>query len=145
MIGASEGGAIVGLWFVEEQRYLPAEIGTWTTRPDEPALHRLGTWIDAYFRAGNPAIDFPLAPRGTAFRAAVWERLRKIPYGQTTTYGKIAATLTASPRAVGGAVGHNPISLVVPCHRVIGKDGGLTGFGGGLWRKKALLELEGAL
>ncbi|MDR1709779.1 MAG: methylated-DNA--[protein]-cysteine S-methyltransferase [Candidatus Accumulibacter sp.] len=152
MLGAAEGGAVVGLWFVEEQRFLPEERDGWRLRPDAPVLRRLGRWLDAYFAGQNPAIGFPLDARGSEFRRAVWAHLRAIPYGQTATYGGIAAAIGAEQRrcrppaaqAVGGAVGHNPIGIVIPCHRVVGADGSLTGYGGGLWRKTALLELEGA-
>lgn len=87
----------------------------------------------------------PLAPRGTAFQRRVWDALLAIPYGETRTYGELAAELGSSPRAIGTAVGKNPISVIVPCHRVLGADGSLTGYAGGLDRKETLLELEGAL
>ncbi|MDR1767050.1 MAG: methylated-DNA--[protein]-cysteine S-methyltransferase [Propionibacteriaceae bacterium] len=117
--------------------------------PPDPVLERLGEWLADYFAGGNPTIDFPLAPRGTPFRMAVWSLLCEIPYGQTTTYGALAARLSGpgrplAARAVGGAVGHNPISLLIPCHRVIGSDSSLTGYGGGLDRKASLLALEGS-
>lgn len=96
----------------------------------------------------SPAMP-PLAPQGSAFRQAVWNQLRKIPYGQVTTYGVLTRTLreqgiSAAPQAVGGAVGHNPISILIPCHRVVGADGSLTGYAGGVDKKRFLLELEGA-
>ncbi|HIZ52856.1 MAG TPA: methylated-DNA--[protein]-cysteine S-methyltransferase [Candidatus Enterococcus avicola] len=106
-------------------------------------------WLDAYFRGEQPEIDFPLAPQGTDFQAKVWEEIRKIPYGQTTTYGEIAQKIakkmgktTMSAQAVGGAVGSNPISIIIPCHRVIGKTGSVTGYGGGIERKLKLFALE---
>jgi methylated-DNA-[protein]-cysteine S-methyltransferase len=103
--------------------------------------------LDEYFRGTRREFDLPLAPRGSAFERSVWKRLRAIPYGETTSYGVIAAELglTNGARAVGGANGANPIAIVIPCHRVIGMDGTLTGFGGGLPLKQALLELEGAI
>ncbi|MDR1185971.1 MAG: methylated-DNA--[protein]-cysteine S-methyltransferase [Bifidobacteriaceae bacterium] len=146
LVGAAQDGAVTGLWF-EGQRHYPDANG-WSDQPDDPVLRRLGAWLSAYFEGARPGADFPLAPQGSAFRQAVWALLRQIPYGQTTTYGRLAGLLTASQgrgtsaRAVGGAVGHNPISLVVPCHRVIGAGGALTGYAGGLDRKVALLELE---
>ncbi|MDR1214355.1 MAG: methylated-DNA--[protein]-cysteine S-methyltransferase [Propionibacteriaceae bacterium] len=148
VLAAANHGAIVGLWFLD-QRYFPPAASDWTERPGDAALRRLGSWLDAYFAGQSPAPDFPLAPPGTPFRQAVWSLLRQIPYGWTATYGDLARRLgapgrPASARAVGGAVGHNPISLVIPCHRVIGADGGLTGYAGGLKRKTALLDLEGA-
>ncbi|MDR1152036.1 MAG: methylated-DNA--[protein]-cysteine S-methyltransferase [Bifidobacteriaceae bacterium] len=159
---AAADDAVTGLWF-EGQRHFPACAGQWVASSDDDSgdgdsgpsdrVHaRLRSWLDAYFAGENPAIDFPLAPRGTPFQQRVWSILRQIPYGETTTYGDIASRLTAqsasgrtSARAVGGAVGHNPISLVIPCHRVIGATGSLTGYAGGLDRKTALLTLEGVL
>ena len=103
--------------------------------------------LDAYFAGERRTFDLPLDPHGTPFQLAVWMQLRTIPTGQTTTYGEIAARLgkPAASRAVGAAVGRNPISVIVPCHRVVGASGALTGFAGGLDRKRTLLTLEGAL
>jgi methylated-DNA-[protein]-cysteine S-methyltransferase len=105
-----------------------------------------------YFAGGRESFDLELHPRGTAFQQAVWARLREIPFGTTTTYGVIAADLAArgsapagASRAVGAAVGRNPLSLVVPCHRVVGSDGALTGYAGGLDRKVWLLTHEGVI
>lgn len=107
-------------------------------------------WLDDYFVGVEPSTDVPLKLSGTPFQLRVWQELKKIPYGQTTTYGQIAATIAEernvpriSARAVGSAVGKNPISLIIPCHRVIGSDGKLTGYAGGLGLKKKFLELEG--
>jgi methylated-DNA-[protein]-cysteine S-methyltransferase len=152
LVGAAEDGAVTGLWF-EGQRYFPSFLEGVTSSaasPDSPVLRDLGGWLEAYFAGANPAVTFPLAPRGTPFRQAVWEALREVPYGVTTTYGELAARLSTpgkkpSARAIGGAVGHNPISLVIPCHRVLGAGGALTGYAAGLDRKRALLQLEGAL
>ena len=109
-----------------------------------PALARAARWLDAYFagRAPDPS-DLPLAPAGTPFQKTVWRALRDIPCGRTVTYGQLAEQLGTSPRAVGGAVGRNPISIVVPCHRVVGTDGSLTGYAGGIEAKRFLLALEG--
>jgi len=101
--------------------------------------------LTEYFAGDREVFDLPLAPQGTDFRQAVWAELRKIPYGTTTTYGEIARTLGLTghgARAVGYANGSNPIAVVVPCHRVVGSDGSLTGYGGGIERKRALLALE---
>ncbi|MFT4034755.1 MAG: methylated-DNA--[protein]-cysteine S-methyltransferase [Patulibacter sp.] len=102
--------------------------------------------LDAYWRGELRDFELPLAPAGSTFQLAVWDALQTIPYGETTTYGAIAASLAApsSPRAVGGAVGRNPIGVIVPCHRVVGSDGTLTGYAGGMHRKRHLLELERA-
>ncbi len=105
-------------------------------------------WLDIYFSGREPDFTPPLHLEGSDFRLEVWEILRDIPYGETVSYGQIADRIAAerggrmSAQAVGGAVGSNPVSIIVPCHRVIGSDGSLTGYGGGLWRKAALLELE---
>ena len=114
-----------------------------------PVFNDTRRWLDMYFAGQVPDFLPRLSPQGTAFRQSVWNMLLAIPYGQTTSYGEIAAeigrrrqTEKMSAQAVGGAVGHNPIAIIIPCHRVIGKDGSLTGYGGGLWRKEWLLQLE---
>ncbi|MDO4621392.1 MAG: methylated-DNA--[protein]-cysteine S-methyltransferase [Eubacteriales bacterium] len=108
------------------------------------------TWLDLYFSGSQPDFLPPMHPKGTAFREAVWKLLLNIPYGQTRTYGQLAAELAVlqgkkkmSAQAVGGAVGHNPISVIIPCHRVLGSDGSLTGYAAGVSVKEALLRLEG--
>lgn len=150
---ASDGQALVGLWF-EDHRYDEESPETIGISVDEcPALAQTARWLDLYFAGRRPSPDpLPLAPSGTPFRQAVWRILLEIPYGETTSYGAIASRMAReqgveiiSARAVGGAVGHNPISLIIPCHRVIGKHGDLTGFGGGLDRKRWLLIHEGVL
>ena len=144
---AAEDGALRGLWFIG-QKYFPSGTENWIKKPDYPVFISLKTWLKDYFAKKNPKITFPLLPQGTDFQQAVWKQLRKIPCGKTTTYGAIAKLLNAngikaSAQAVGGAVGHNPISILIPCHRVLGADGSLTGYAGGLEKKQALLELEG--
>lgn len=145
---ASDGQAICGLW-IEGQKYHGAGLPEQPEPGSDDALDALAAWLDAYFAGERPdAGSLPLAPRGSDFRQAVWEILRQIPYGETTTYGEIAQQLkaqggSASALAVGGAVGHNPISIVIPCHRVVGADGSLTGYAGGIGRKMQLLQLEG--
>lgn len=115
-----------------------------------PVIRQTRLWLDTYFRGQDPGSTPPLRPSGTAFRKEVWDLLLEIPYGTTVTYGRIAKELAASrggrmsAQAVGGAVGSNPIALIIPCHRVIGSDGSLTGYGPGLDKKAWLLELEGA-
>lgn len=117
--------------------------------PDgEPSelLDSVGNALEAYWTGDFGAFrDIPLAPKGTAFELAVWRELLKIPAGSTRSYGQIAATVGGSPRAVGTANGRNPLAIIIPCHRVIGADGSLTGYGGGLERKEWLLAHEGAL
>ena len=147
---SAEKAAITGLWF-DGQKYYPADKGTWTHEPDHPVFIKLRHWLEEYF-AGKRNTALPdLEPKGTAFQKAVWEILLEIPYGRVTTYGEIAKKLASikglnsmSAQAVGGAVGHNPISILIPCHRVVGANGSLTGYAGGLEKKEALLHLEQA-
>lgn len=146
---AGEGEALTGLWF-DGQKYFPQ--GLPQGGGALPVLAEAERWLDIYFSGRDPGAA-PSVAFGNAspFRRRVWELLRGIPYGQLTTYGKLAALLeretgrAVSARAVGGAVGHNPVSLIIPCHRVVGADGGITGYAGGIGRKIALLELEGSL
>ncbi|MEO2166513.1 MAG: methylated-DNA--[protein]-cysteine S-methyltransferase [bacterium] len=114
---------------------------------DEAPLETVTLQIDEYFRGDRRSFEVSLDPHGTAFQRTVWDALAEIPYGETTTYGAIAERIgrPKAVRAVGAANGQNPLPIIVPCHRVIGKDGTLTGFGGGLPVKEALLRLEGAL
>lgn len=115
-----------------------------------PVFDSVRRWLDGYFQGSCPDFMPPLFLSGTPFQRVVWDILSRIPYGTTVSYGDIAAEVAnrlgkkrMSAQAVGGAVGHNPIAIIVPCHRVVGSDGSLTGYAGGLWRKKYLLELEG--
>lgn len=147
---ASDGEALTGLWF-DGQKYYAASLSARHAEKALPVFDEAARWLDLYFSGHDPGFTPPLNLRGTAFRRAVWELLLTIPFGHTMTYGQIAETLAAraglsrmSARAVGGAVGHNPVSLIVPCHRVVGADGSLTGYAGGLERKRRLLLLEGA-
>ena len=144
---ASDGNALTGLWF-DGQRHFGE---TLAERPQEKSLlvfEEAERWLDRYFSGGIPDFTPPLLLRGTLFRRLVWEQLLRIPYGGTVTYGQLAERLSAqtgrrvSARAVGGAVGHNPVSLIIPCHRVIGADGSLTGYAGGTDRKAELLRME---
>lgn len=145
---ASDGDAITGLW-IEGQTYFASTLESSTVeRPDVPVFRQASNWLDTYFNGEIPPALPPLAPRGSAFRQAVWRLLLEIPRGQTTTYGALAQKLreqglSASAQAVGGAVGHNPISILIPCHRVVGSGGSLTGYAGGLAAKQYLLKLEG--
>jgi len=143
---ASDGNSLVGLW-LEGQKYHGQSIPeAMTENSGLPIFDAAKQWLDRYFAGAKPDIaELPLAPIGSAFRRGVWGILRGIPYGQTMTYGEIAKKLgCASSRAVGGAVGHNPISIIIPCHRVVGAGGRLTGYAGGIETKGRLLELEGA-
>jgi methylated-DNA-[protein]-cysteine S-methyltransferase len=148
---AAEDDALIGLWF-DGQKYYPKGKETWVLKPDYPVLVELGEWLDRYFAGSSKDFAGKLAAKGSEFRQEVWQKLLEIPYGKTTTYGTIAKQLAKehgkekmSAQAVGGAVGHNPISLIIPCHRVVGSTGSLTGYAGGVDKKEALLKLEGAL
>jgi len=147
---ASDGTALTGLW-IENQKYFAATLPPETIEKAElPVFRQTEDWLRSYF-AGEPLPCLPpLRPEGSPFRQAVWKLLLEIPYGETTTYGALAQQLkamgvSAAPQAVGGAVGHNPISILIPCHRCLGADGSLTGYAGGVEKKRFLLELEGAL
>ena len=145
---SSDGSTLTGLW-LEGQKYFASTLDPHASpAPELPVFRQTAAWLDAYFaKAPLPAMP-PLAPSGSPFRQAVWALLREIPWGTTTTYGALAQALrargiAAAPQAVGGAVGHNPISILIPCHRVVGADGSLTGYAGGVEKKRFLLELEG--
>ena len=143
---ASDGMALTGLYFDGERDFPDLSAAH---KKDLPVFGEVMRWLDLYFAGKEPDFMPPLAPVGTTFQQAVWEILKTIPYGGTTTYGAIAKRLEKSTgkrmsaQAVGGAVGRNPISLLIPCHRVIGADGSLTGYAGGLDKKEYLLGLEG--
>lgn len=139
---ASDGQALCGVWF-EGQKYFGEGAPEPWEEQDVPVLTQTKRWLDLYFSGREPDFLPPLQPAGSPFRKAVWACLLRIPYGQTCSYGQIARELGCrSAQAVGGAVGHNPISILIPCHRVVGSDGTLTGYAGGTQRKLALLKLE---
>ncbi len=144
MIIASDGDAVCGLWFYNQKNFLSSIDEEIIENNDLTIFKKVKTWLDGYFNGKNPKINFKLNPAGSDFRRKVWDILMEIPYGETLTYGEIALKLssTMSAQAVGGAVGHNPISILIPCHRVMGANGKLTGYAGGLDRKKKLLDLE---
>ena len=143
LLAADETG-LTGLWF-EAQKYFPSFSGVEYQEKETPVLTETVRWLDVYFSGKDPVFLPPLHPQGSPFRQTVWDILLTIPRGQTMTYGEIARRLGVhSAQAVGGAVGHNPISILIPCHRVVGSDGSLTGYAGGLDRKTRLLQLEGA-
>lgn len=125
------------------ERHLSAPAKECRPGDEPPVLARARTWLEDYFTGKQPDIkNIPLDPPGTDFQKRVWQYLLTIPYGETRTYGDLAKALNSSPRAIGGAVGRNPISILIPCHRVVGSDGSLTGYAGGLEAKRFLLELE---
>ena len=147
LLAADEIG-LTGLWF-NGQKYFARSLPAGYTEQNTPALSEAKRWLDVYFTGKKPDFMPPLHIVGSAFRRAVWEILLQIPYGKTTTYGEIARQLAKkqklprmSAQAVGGAVGHNEISIIIPCHRVVGTNGSLTGYAGGIDKKIKLLELE---
>ncbi len=143
---AATDQGLAGVWF-DQQRHWPDTTG-WQTKDDHPALVEAATQLRDYFAGKREHFDMALdLSHGTAFQQSVWQALLAIPPGETTSYGALSHGVgnPAAVRAVGAAVGRNPISVIVPCHRVLGADGSLTGYAGGLDRKQALLELEGAL
>jgi methylated-DNA-[protein]-cysteine S-methyltransferase len=144
ILAATERG-LAGAWF-EAQRHMP-DCGAWRHEPQHPVLRTAVAQLQAYFAGERTTFDLPLdLDGGTAFQQSVWRALLTIPRGTTTSYRRVSeqAGRPAATRAVGAAIGRNPLSIVVPCHRVVGSDGSLTGYAGGLERKRALLQLEGA-
>lgn len=156
---SGDGTSITGLW-IEGQKYFGRTLekenrengGCGRAADDVPCevFCKAGKWLDAYFRGEQKKISFPLAPKGSDFQQSVWDILKEIPLGETITYGEIAKILagrqgrpSVSAQAVGGAVARNPISILIPCHRVVGANGSLTGYAGGIGRKIKLLNLEG--
>ena len=148
---ACDGDNLVGLW-IERQKYFGGTIAEVMTEKDNlPVFAAAKKWLERYFNGTKPAIaELPIAPIGAKFRQDVWNILCEIPYGEVITYGNIAKKIakkqgreSMSSQAVGGAVGHNPISIIIPCHRVVGSNGSLTGYAGGIDVKIKLLALEG--
>ena len=144
----SDGKSLTGLWFVgqvnDAKEHSDIEI-----KDDLPIFGQVESWLESYFSGKQTSITIPLQPKGTSFQQRVWQILQEIPYGKTMTYGEIAQRIanekgveTFSAQAVGQAVGKNPISILIPCHRVLGKNGALTGYAGGVHRKEQLLQLE---
>lgn len=149
LLAADEVG-LRGLWF-DGQKYFARDLPDERTERETTVLSEAKRWLDLYFGGQEPDFLPPLHPVGTPFRQTVWEILLRIPYGKTVTYGEISKQLAEkmglermSAQAVGGAVGHNEISIIIPCHRVVGSNGSLTGYAGGIDRKIKLLELEHA-
>ncbi len=139
----AEEDALLGLW-IAGQKFHGSALLQAARRGDCPALRAAEDWLARYFAVQAPdPWALSLRPAGTAFQRRVWEALRRIPYGATRSYGDLARELGTSPRAVGAAAGRNPISILIPCHRLMGADGNLTGYAGGLAVKEALLRLEG--
>lgn len=148
---ASDGLNLTGLWIEKQKYYADTAPDDIQDKADLPIFIKTKEWLDKYFKGENPPVsDLPLAPKGGEFRQIIWKILCEIPLGQVLTYGGIAKIIakrtgkeTMSAQAVGGAVGHNSISIIIPCHRVVGTNGSLTGYAGGLDVKIKLLEFEG--
>ena len=148
---AADDEGLTGLWFAQGDRYVGRGLSPDARRRPSPFFDEARRWLDIYFAGRDPGFAPTLHLTGSAFGNRVARLLMEIPYGRTATYGALARRLAKergggpAPQAVGGAVARNPILLIVPCHRVIGADGALTGYSGGLWRKAALLRMEGIL
>ena len=139
----AEHGALTGVHFPGQKHDRPPQPG-WQRADDEPVLAAARMQLGEYFEGERSTFDLPLAPQGTPFQRAVWRALLAVPFGATSTYGAVAEAIgrPTAVRAVGAAIGANPIGIVVPCHRIVGRDGSLTGYAGGLDRKAKLLALE---
>lgn len=148
---AAQDDALIGLWITGQKYFLSSLKEPMTLQDDYPVFGKVRDWLERYFAGKKPEIsELKLAPVGSEFRSAVWEILCQIPYGELTTYGEISKKIAVktgkqqmSAQAVGGAVGHNPISIIIPCHRVVGSNGSLTGYAGGIDKKIQLLTHEG--
>lgn len=144
---AGYNDCLTGLW-IESQKYCQSTLDNKNEKMLIPVFEKAMLWLDEYFDGKNPKIDFNLKPKGSDFRQKVWAKLLEIPYGEITTYGNIAKSLEnecekkVSAQAVGGAIGHNPISIIIPCHRIIASNGKLTGYAGGIDKKLYLIGLE---
>jgi methylated-DNA-[protein]-cysteine S-methyltransferase len=140
---ATDGVALTGAWF-DGQRHLPSVEAHWQQRKDQPILRRAAEELADYFAGRRVAFELALAPSGTTFQRDVWAAIATVPYGETIAYRDLAARVRRpdSVRAAGAATGRNPLSIFIPCHRIVGADGALTGYAGGLDRKRALLALE---
>lgn len=144
----SNGESLTGLWFVGQVNDVKDNRDI-EIKDDLPIFKQVETWLESYFSGEETPITIPLQPKGTIFQERVWKILKEIPYGETMTYGDIAQRIakekgvaTYSAQAVGQAVGKNPISILIPCHRVLGRNGALTGYAGGVHRKEELLRIE---
>lgn len=147
---ASDGYSLTGLWF-DGQKYFAATLSAGHQERKLTIFEQTKEWLDSYFKGNPPCVALPIHLDDTPFRLAVWNLLREIPYGEVVTYKDLAKEIarqrglpSMSTQAIGGAVGHNPISIIIPCHRVIGSDGSLTGYAGGIDKKKSLLKIERA-
>jgi methylated-DNA-[protein]-cysteine S-methyltransferase len=146
LLATAEGDGITHIDFVGG-KYARRIEPDWVEDPNAPPLRACGTQLAEYFAGTRTEFDLALAPRGSDFQQRVWREIARVPYGETISYGELAkrAGAPGQARAAGAATGRNPVGVVIPCHRIVGADGSLTGYAGGLERKRGLLELEGAL
>lgn len=144
---ASDGVSLKGLW-IENQKYYGNQWKSFVEK-DLPVFNKVERWLNDYFQGKNPQIDFQIEPLGTSFQQKVWKQLLMIPYGKVITYDALATIIADESgkkkcaQAIGQAIGHNPVSIIIPCHRVVGKNGSLTGYAGGIDKKVFLLKMEG--
>ena len=143
LIATAFGGSLTGLYY-EGGRHAPSISPQWIEQPDAAPLAECARQLAEYFEGRRECFDLPLAPKGTSFQERVWREIARVPYGQTISYAELArrAGAPGSARAAGAATGRNPLSIVVPCHRIVGSAGSLTGYAGGLDRKTRLLQIE---
>lgn len=144
LLAANDGGGALSGVYLEHQKYFPADWGAWRHAPDQPVLRDAVRQLREYFAGARTRFELALAPTGTPFQRRVWDAISEVPFGETITYAELArrcARPTAA-RAAGAATGRNPLTIVVPCHRIMGSGGAMTGYAGGLERKRALLDLE---
>ncbi len=143
LVAKPQGDALAGL-YLEGQKYFPANAGQWRAAPRLPLFRDVIAQLREYFAGTRAVFDIPLAPAGTAFQSDVWSAIRGVPFGATITYAELARRCgrSSAVRAAGAATGRNPVSVIIPCHRIMGSGGALTGYAGGLDRKRALLALE---
>lgn len=146
MLATAAGGFLTGLDFLDA-KYAPEVDPAWREDPDAPPLRECARQLADYFDGRRRRFELPVAPQGTEFQKRVWGEIARVAFGETLSYGELAARASApgAARAAGAATGRNPIAIVVPCHRIVGTDGSLTGYAGGLARKTRLLDLEGVL
>ena len=143
LVADASGEALAGI-YLDRQKHFPDNAGAWTDAPSLPMFRTATTQLGEYFAGTRTAFDLPLAPEGTAFQRAVWTAIGTVPFGATISYGELARRCgrPSAVRAAGAATGRNPLTIVIPCHRIVGSSGALTGYAGGLERKRALLALE---
>jgi len=143
LVANPQGDALAGVYF-ERQKYFPMNAGRWREAPTLPLFRETVAQLRAYFAGERTAFDIPLAPAGTSFQRDVWSAIAGVPFGATITYVELARRCgrPSATRAAGAATGRNPVTLIIPCHRIVGSDGALTGYAGGVDRKRALLALE---